>query len=145
MTDRKRWLALACCATLTACAPAAPVSPPPWWPQVEAAPGALRRVILPPGARVQARGLYFLDVASGQIEGWVLDAADWAGYGANADNRWVFATGQERAYAARRATEAVYGWDRRTVRLVTAAGDRLLFARLQPQGAQRSLSGRTRR
>lgn len=96
---------------------------------VSPAPGALERLQIAPGDVVNRRGLFFMQVATGAIEGWVVsDYATGANFQVSPDNRWLAATASDTTYLADRTTGSVYRWPTEQVRLLVAQGERLLFA-----------------
>ena len=87
----------------------------------------LERRRLSPGEPVAQAGLYFMQVATGEIEAWALPGEESARYDVSPDNRWVTAYARYSTYAADRRTGAAYRWGRNSLHLLAAQGDYLLF------------------
>lgn len=121
--------------------PSDPASPPPHEAPPEptgglkelfrAAPdGEVTRVRLKAGQTVDRPGLYFMSVASGEIEGWVMGEHpdQWGSFSASADSRWIEVESGNKQYLVDRQAAAVYQWEAGAARLVAARGPALLFA-----------------
>lgn len=112
------------------------VSPPPAQPAAslerpfEAATGAVERITLKPGETATRDGaVYFLSVATGTVEGWVLKERAEAviSPGFFADNRWLIFYQYPWVYLTDRTSGATYRWPDGALALVAARGDHLLF------------------
>jgi hypothetical protein len=112
----------------------APSSPPPNaarpieedLPVPAPMPHWLRRVELADGQAPRDLGLYFMDVATGTAEGWLLPAGsnNWPAYvlTASEDERWLMATDQEQGYLVRRSDGAAFHFDPRGLILTVGPG-----------------------
>lgn len=96
--------------------------PPP------ASPSPLRRHRFEPSQPVGQPGIFFLNLATGAVEGWTVegDAYAYYAYSASPDNRWVLASGQTVHYLADRQTGRVLTLPE-AEQLMAAGGDRLLL------------------
>ncbi|MFZ5815252.1 MAG: SH3 domain-containing protein [Bacillota bacterium] len=85
----------------------------------------VRRITFRPGEKIGQVGLFFLKLATGEVEGWVPASGPRAAgpTWVSSDNRWL----GEESYAVDRQSGTGYRWNRQTARLVTARGDLLLF------------------
>lgn len=93
--------------------------------------GSLARVAFKAGASIDAPGMYFMQVPSGEIEGWRLqpDPGPEGHFSASADSHWVLAQSKEQTFLVdRRAPDAVYQWRSVSARLVATGAGTLLFA-----------------
>lgn len=124
--------------------PAAPPHPSPDKPvssgelTVRAMPGALKRRDYKPGEPIDAVGQYFMDVATGKVEGWHLGAPDPDRrfyVGTSPDHAWVMASDQQWTYALNRSSGATAAWENQAARHIIAGADYLVLERLGTQGA----------
>ncbi|HYG58913.1 MAG TPA: SH3 domain-containing protein [Symbiobacteriaceae bacterium] len=94
-------------------------------------PDGLRRVEMAGGQAPRDPGLYFMDVATGTLEGWLapLGPDHWPAFSlmASGDERWIVATGQEQGYLIRRSDGTAFQYD--PGRLVLTAGPGVFLAR----------------
>ncbi|HWI51654.1 MAG TPA: SH3 domain-containing protein [Symbiobacteriaceae bacterium] len=94
-------------------------------------PDGLRRVDLADGQAPQHPGLYFMDVATGKLEGWLAPPGpnNWPAFSltASEDERWIVASGQEQGYLIRRSDGAAFRYD--PTRLILTAGPGVFLAR----------------
>lgn len=116
-----------------------PVTPPatqpvadksdPNWPPATAA-GGFKRIHLKAGEAITSPGYYFMDVASGQVEGWQDANAQPNAPNlvtATVDHRWVTSQSSATTYLADRESGTVYQWPSANLRQVTAGSGLLLF------------------
>lgn len=92
---------------------------------VKPAPDVLERHTYATTQEIPGPGLYYVDVASGKVEGWRIKAAPELRVGWSADNQWVIADNGLKVVWVKRSTGASYGWDRQQLQLL--AGERGLF------------------
>jgi hypothetical protein len=107
--------------------PVADKSDPNWPPAT--ATGGIKRIQLKAGEAITSPGYYFMDVPSGQVEGWQDTSADPKAPNSvtvTADHRWVFSQSAT-TYLASRESGTVYQWPSANLRLVTAGSGLLLF------------------
>jgi hypothetical protein len=94
-------------------------------------PDGLRRIEFTHEQAPQDPGLYFMDVATGKLEGWPapLGPNNWPAFAltATADERWIIATGEEHGYLIRRSDGTAFHYDPR--RLTLTAGPGVFLAR----------------
>jgi hypothetical protein len=100
------------------------------------ATGALQETRLGRGEPLTAtgEGIYFLDLATGTVEGYAIPSAQpyEAGYSASANGRFVIARTLDTGYILDRTTGQLHKWDRYQYDLVVAGSSRLLFQEVQP-------------
>ena len=93
--------------------------------------GAFQRLRIAAGKPIDRTGIFFLQTASGEVEGWAVagDEMDRFWYGTSDDGRWVSAQGSpEYSYVADRKTGAVYRWPWQAALVQGARGEHLLFS-----------------
>lgn len=95
-------------------------------PKPAALPDTIRRAELAAGQAVTATGLYFMDLATGNVEGWQPPADQYAWpklvLSAWEDHRWITAQHEEIGYLIRRGDGAVFQYDPRQVAVVPGPG-----------------------
>ena len=98
-------------------------------PSVVAIANPFERRHLAAGEPITHFGMFFMDVASGEVEAWSLPRADGAlvTYSTSSDSRWVLAYPSAAAYAVDRQSGAAFRWGRNSPRLVALQGEHLLF------------------
>ncbi|HYG60209.1 MAG TPA: SH3 domain-containing protein [Symbiobacteriaceae bacterium] len=107
--------------------PPAPAPAPVTEPVTEPAPVvSVTRVDLPRGEAIDKPGLYYLDVATGKVEGWRTDAEAVNLIPVN-DFGYFMVGAKEKAWLINRETGATHAWDPAQHRLVAAAHGRFLF------------------
>lgn len=107
----------------------------PNWPPATAA-GGLKRIQLKAGEAITSPGYYFMDIASGQLEGWQdANVAPNApnSVTATADHRWMISQFSATTYLADRESGMVYQWKGSDLRLVTTSSGLLLFEETKEQ------------
>ncbi|HYF91608.1 MAG TPA: hypothetical protein VD969_05145 [Symbiobacteriaceae bacterium] len=82
-----------------------------------------------PGQPINSTGLFFMKVATSEVEGWSLggDQNRWPQYDVSDDNRWVSASEQEEHYLLDRKSGVAYQWRMGAAALLAARGENLLF------------------
>lgn len=109
--------------------PAAGSSTIPTEPLAALAPGVLQPVRFHAGAVISQEGVYFLDVTTGQGEGWISAGEPRAmGTSMSDDNRFVILQSREDGYLVDRNGDHVWRWDPQRVRLILADAQGFLFA-----------------
>lgn len=95
-------------------------------PKAAPLPEGLRRAELPPGEPLSQAGFYFMDVATGKLEGWLppVDQYGWPrlALGASPDGRWVTVQQEQSAYLIRRSDGAAFQYDPRQVAVLHGPG-----------------------
>jgi hypothetical protein len=115
-----------------------PVEPAPL--TTTPAPTALQVTRLARGEELVAagEGIFFLNLATGAVEGYAVPGAEpyTVGYAASPDGRFVIARTIESGYLLDRQTGQTHRWDHLQYDLVTVGADRLLFQAVLPQPEQ---------
>ncbi|MFZ5815248.1 MAG: TolB family protein [Bacillota bacterium] len=100
--------------------------------------GLMVRLTLKPGEEPQANGLYFVDTATGEIEGWTAAHAEGISFSAVAGSqRWVVARAPVDTYLVDRQSQKVWQWNAKELAVVAASDDLLLFELLGPDPGSR--------
>lgn len=113
----------------------APVQQPEQKPEpqkglaVTAADGVMERSTFAKGEQLPGPGLYFMETASGQMEGWKLkaDKESWVNYQVSPDNRWILARADRKSYLTDRTTGKTYTWNEGQFALPALSSRGLLF------------------
>ncbi|HWI63365.1 MAG TPA: hypothetical protein VNT75_16125, partial [Symbiobacteriaceae bacterium] len=91
----------------------------------QASTSAFQRVAIPAGQPINREGLFFLNVATGAVEGWAIEGYPF--FTVSDDNRWVTGQLHEGQYLAERKTGTVYNWSMRDAQLISIRGEVALF------------------
>ncbi len=109
-----------------------PAKPEPSW-SIEAnlpipvpLPDGIQRVELPAGQAIEQPGLYYMDVATGKLEGWLPPTPDprrpMARMDTTPDHRWLTYSQQDHAYLIRRADGQAFRYNPGEVWVVPGPG-----------------------
>lgn len=89
-------------------------------------PDGLRRVELPAGHPVESVGLYFMDVATGNLDGWLPPVGEYnmpaISLWSSDDERWVLASDETTGYLIRRSDGAAFVYDREKLQITVGPG-----------------------
>lgn len=92
--------------------------------------GAMEQTTHARGEQLPGPGLYLVETATGQAEGWMLKTKPdipWVNYGISPDNRWILAEQDRQTYLTDRSTRQTYTWVAQELRLVHMSRHGLLF------------------
>lgn len=126
-----------------AATPLPPAPSPAQWLTLAPAPGALKRLLFPPGemVKLEHESILFMDAETGTVEAWSIpspsNGAMERAFNASPDGRWVVARDMRTGYLADRESGGVHAWDRERAELIAISGPWLLFEQVRTTGDPR--------
>jgi len=87
---------------------------------------AMQTVQLKSGQQISQPGMYFLQVETGQIEGWLMPSDQLIGVDSSADGRWIVATSGEKGYLVDRYSGTALAWKPNEFQLLAAEANTIV-------------------